>query len=487
MPLPSTKNSWKEWIIVLLAFAPVLFINVSASHDWGDDFAQYIFQAKCLVEGKSQSTLAITDPAFYNVLGPPTRPIGLPLLLAPLYYFFGNNLFVFSCLMSLCYYLIAIFTFRYLRDWIAFFPALLWTATMIYNPQFLQLKLAVLSDLPFIVLLFIFFRIARMPLNTKHIIWLGVIAGFMICLRLIGIVLIPVYIIYWLTNKSIRKSFSSFLKQPVLFSAVSTLLFFLLNNILFNATSESWTAYSFISGMIDRPTLLNTVHYYTFIFTLIYEQEVWGFANIIQKSFMLSLVLIGIVISFSKRIKIEDWFVMIYLGAMFLYPSCSAAIRFLMPVFPMLMLYQTETLNSLQIPSYRLNNLKLIIIPFIVLLSYKINLQNIVQQQGVVQEGPQEKYAAEAFDFINKNLPENQTYAFAQHHAFILYTQRKCVPYRGFQTADEMNFLFEKYNVSYLLYIKNVCDEEVLNLTSVKNTSYKLIWQNNNCKLFEHL
>ncbi len=487
MPLPSTKNSWKEWIIVLLAFAPVLFINVSASHDWGDDFAQYIFQAKCIVEGKPQTTFAIIDPAFYNVIGPPTRPVGLPLLLAPFYYFFGNNLFVFSCLMSLCYFLIAILTFRYLRDWIAFVPTLLWTATMIYNPQFLQLKLAVLSDLPFIVLLFIFLDIIKKPVTTKQIMWLSLIAAFMICIRLIGIVLIPVYSIYWLTNKSTKKTASAFLTQPILFSSLALLLFLFVNNILFQTTYQSWTAYAFITGMIDKTTLLNTVHYYTFIFTLIYEQEIWGFANIIQKSLMLSLVLIGIIISFSKRIKIEDWFVMIYLCAMFLYPSCSAAIRFLMPVFPMLLLYQTETLSSIQIPSYRLNNLKLIIIPIIVLLTYKINLENILHQQGTIQEGPQEKYAAEAFQYINDSLPKEATYAFAQHHAFILYTDRKCIPYRGFQSSIEMNVLFEKYQTNYLLYIKKVCDEKVLELTTAENASYKLIWQNKNCKIFKHL
>ncbi len=116
MSLPSTKISWKEWLIVLLVFAPALFINVSASHDWGDDFAQYILQAKCIVEGNPQTTYAIYDSEFYNVLGPPTRPVGLPLLLAPFFYFFGNNIFVFSCLMSVCYYFIALLTFRYLRQ-----------------------------------------------------------------------------------------------------------------------------------------------------------------------------------------------------------------------------------------------------------------------------------------------------------------------------------------------------------------------------------
>ena len=487
MPFISTKVSWKEWVIVFLVFAPLLFINVSASHDWGDDFAQYILQAKCIVEGKSPIIYAFFDKEFYYVLGPPTRPVGLPLLLAPVYYFFGNNMLAFSCLMSVCYFFIALLIYRYLRHVLAFVPAILWACTMLYNPQFLQLKLSVLSDFPFIVLLLLFFQLMKKTQTTQKIILLSLLAGFIISFRLIGIVLLPVYAMIWLTDKSVPKTLLNFVKTPLLFCTISLLTFLSINSILLSNTSESISAYSFISTMIDKVHLLNTINYYAFIYTLIYDQEVWGFASIILKSVMVALVLFGGIISWSKRLKAEDWFVIFYLLAMFVYPYNAEAVRFLMPVFPMLLMYQIESVKNISIPSYKLNRVKMYIIPIMILLSYKINLQNVLHQQGQTQKGPQEKSVAAAFDFIKTSLPANAMYAFTKHHAFMLYTDRKCVPARDNLSQPELRNLLNKYQAKYLLYVTDVSGKNILKLVQSQPNTYKLIAQNKRCKIFERL
>ena len=80
------------YFIVLMLSIPLLFINVKDSHDWGDDFAGYIHQAKNIVEGNSQFQTGYIINVEGPVLGPPTYPIGFPLLLSPVYYFFGNNI-----------------------------------------------------------------------------------------------------------------------------------------------------------------------------------------------------------------------------------------------------------------------------------------------------------------------------------------------------------------------------------------------------------
>ncbi len=487
MPLPSTKTSWKQWIIVLFVFAPVLFINVSSSHDWGDDFAQYILQAKCIVEGNPQTTYAIVDKEYYPVLGPPTRPVGLPLLLAPFYYFFGNNMFVFSCLMSACYYVMALLVFRFLRQIISFLPSLLWACTMIYNPQFLQLKLAILSDFPFIILLFLFFDVVKRSLSTKQVILLSILTGLMISFRLIAVLIIPVYFLFWFTNKSNRRNITNFIRQPLLFSILSIVIFLTLNFIFLRNTIESWNSYSFISALIDHTRLLDTIHYYTFVYTLIYEQEIWGFANLLLKSFMVVIACIGFIISLRRKINAEDWFFLIYLGTMFMYPSNSAAIRFLMPVFPMLLLYQIEGLKSIQLPSYKLNSFKIYIIPIILLLTYKINLQNIFQKQGQIQEGPYKPTVVSAFEFIKTTLPKEKMYAFTKHHAFMLYADRRCVPARDNLSLLQLKKMLSKYQVKYLLYVEKVSGENILQLVQAESFHYKLIWQNKKCKIFELL
>ena len=77
-----------NYIFIGLLCLPVLFINIKDTHDWGDDPAQYIHQAKNIVDGKPQSE---TGYIFNedNFLDPKAYPVGFPLLLAPVYCFFG--------------------------------------------------------------------------------------------------------------------------------------------------------------------------------------------------------------------------------------------------------------------------------------------------------------------------------------------------------------------------------------------------------------
>ena len=123
----------------------------------------------------------------------------------------------------------------------------------------------------------------------------------------------------------------------------------------------------------------------------------------------------------------------------------------------------------------------------IVLLSYKINLQNILHQQGQTQDGPQEKSVAAAFDFIKTSLPSDAMYAFTKHHAFMLYTDRKCIPARDNLSQPELKNLLNKYHAKYLLYVADVSGKNILQLVQSERSNYKLVAQNKRCKIFERL
>ena len=71
-----------EHTILLLFLIPLFFINIKSSHDWGDDFAQYIHQAKNISEGISQNETGYIYNPDIAVLGPQAYPIGLPMILA---------------------------------------------------------------------------------------------------------------------------------------------------------------------------------------------------------------------------------------------------------------------------------------------------------------------------------------------------------------------------------------------------------------------
>lgn len=96
--------SQKNPKMIAFTFACIIFLfglfEITSGHNWGDDHAQYIAQAKAIVTGKlgfwleqsSYTYLNSTDSSFGTIV----YPWGEPLLLAPLYKLFGLNYVAFK-------------------------------------------------------------------------------------------------------------------------------------------------------------------------------------------------------------------------------------------------------------------------------------------------------------------------------------------------------------------------------------------------------
>jgi hypothetical protein len=80
---------------ILCASALVAFALLTRGHDWGDDFAAYILQAKSVVEHGREEFIrrsAFTIEHSSITIGPVVYPWGYPLLLAPFYWVAGLDL-----------------------------------------------------------------------------------------------------------------------------------------------------------------------------------------------------------------------------------------------------------------------------------------------------------------------------------------------------------------------------------------------------------
>lgn len=127
------------------------------THDWGDDFAQYIMQARALTAG---TTRAFAEANAFTIENSPPEtgvtvaPWGYPLLLAPVYALFGVNITAFKIVQALLLGLCAAVFFLLLRGeckpWLALTAglcfamdqALLWYANYIQSePYYLLLVL----------------------------------------------------------------------------------------------------------------------------------------------------------------------------------------------------------------------------------------------------------------------------------------------------------------------------------------------------------
>ncbi|MBQ3671527.1 MAG: glycosyltransferase family 39 protein [Treponema sp.] len=122
---------------------------------WGGDFSQYIAQARAIVthtiESQVQNNLFIINhsPPF---TADPVYPWGFPLMLAPFYVLFGENLFALKIPVVLCFFCSTILSNRLFRKHFSFFQAELLTLFISVNPVFIFFCNSPLSDIPFLCL-----------------------------------------------------------------------------------------------------------------------------------------------------------------------------------------------------------------------------------------------------------------------------------------------------------------------------------------------
>ena len=137
----SVHTLW--YFLIALLCLHVFFINIKNSHDWGDDFAQYIHQAKNITEGISQTETGFIFNKDFPLYSPPAYFMGFPLLLAPVYAVAGNDIRAFSFLISTFLFLSAIVFFRFFNSYFNPFSSCLLVLIILYNPWILNFKMEI--------------------------------------------------------------------------------------------------------------------------------------------------------------------------------------------------------------------------------------------------------------------------------------------------------------------------------------------------------
>ena len=110
------KRKALEYLLVVLILSPLLMINIRNSHDWGDDFAGYIMEARNIAEGKPFYETKMVPQDYMPSYAPQYYSYGFPLLLSPVIKVFGVNFKALDMYMSLWLVLWGVLVFYYLRS-----------------------------------------------------------------------------------------------------------------------------------------------------------------------------------------------------------------------------------------------------------------------------------------------------------------------------------------------------------------------------------
>ncbi len=426
------KNIFSKPRSVLVAaailFLPLLFIGTHNSHDWGDDFAQYIHQAGNIVQGIPQSETGYVYNEMNPSIGPQAYPMGFPLLLAPVYKLAGNSIGAFIILISLLYIVLGLLMIVFYRQYFSWITALVLAMIFMYNPSLVIFKSEVMSDIPFTALLvlnFILYQKSK-PGNLKQYFILALSTGLMLAVRPAGIVFIGAVMMeqlfFLVRRETLLKDFAIHGGMIIL---VPVLIYYVINIYIFRIPSGG-SLHDYL--IFYQPgNLINTIpenlSRYIEEFRYMYVPQSGAFSGIslLLGSIMITMTLIGFIKRMIKKPEVTEWFFLFYTFMLLGYHYNNSSFRLIVPLGFISLFYATTGFKSVQLLTQISSRKKALAIGILIVLLYMPALLNIARSSGGTLEGPQQKSAIETFNYIKKNVPAEAVVVFAKPRALALY------------------------------------------------------------------
>jgi len=488
----SFKEYFPVFLVVLVTFL-YYFFTIRDGHSWDGDFSLYISHAKNIATGIAYTSTGYIYNPQYPGLGPQTYPPVFPLMLAPIYKLYGIDLHAMKILGIISFSVFLLFFYFYCTKTLGSRFLQLFVVLMVaISPWFWEQKNLVLSDIPFMLFVYITFYLfysVDNQKNNKKIILLAIAIGFSCYLaygtRSIGALLIVSFIAHDLIKARI-------ITRPVIIAtAVFSILFFNQNFVsnthtdlsyirgldlkmsldntdnnkfsksisdkTSNNTSTSsseFSAINYIGRKIAKNVSLHFVQYATIM------RGYWknGFSRILQGimgSIVLLFLLVGYFFLLRKKFKtgeifIVELFAIIYIIALLIVPQYHGK-RYLLPIIPLYLLYFVYGLDiSLNKKSISIRNYTYALIITLVTVSYigYLSIHNFTK----FENGVEKKESVELFNFVRKHTPHDSVFIFRKPRVLALYTDRRSSAYYiPRNNKDELWAYINKINATYII------------------------------------
>lgn len=462
--LNKTLNSALAWKgLLIISCIVLLFINIRSDQDWGDDYAQYIHQAKNIVQGIPQYETGYVYNEIYPILGPTAYTIGFPLLLSPIYALFGNNMSAFNYTITI-YLIFLIIVFigwskKYLSEW----KCLILILFFAYNPWTLRFKSEINSDIPFTFVLFwILYLFDKHNYSRLKAIEIALLSGLLISIRPLGFV-VPAAIFIYMLDKLLRKKEVTkkyFFYFGILIPFLSFVFFLLLNYVIFPVSSGIEMSHQLRANLFNPSLPMAYQHlslYYDILNYFIQTNTDHDFSfigTICKKIFMLSMLL-GLFLRLRKSLELSEIIFVGYLTVILFYNYANAGFRFLLPIAPLCLLYAGIGINQItKIIPYR----KVLVVVSIIAggLLYKPDWEDIKFKEDIIQNGPMTDDSKMTFQYLGSMTNIKDTILFIKPRALSLYAQRTSFSNLPNEHQEVLTIQLQKYHVRYLLTCKDL-------------------------------
>ena len=493
-------KSRKHICLVIILVATSLLVNIMSikeGHQWGDDFAQYLAQARAISNGEIRQF--VEDNTYIVLNSPvdmatPVYPWGFPLLMSVFVPFFGNNIIMYKVVCCIIIALAATMLYLFLRQHLEDYKAFMISLCFGLDYSILKSCNNVISDMLFLMLTLISFCLMNdyfeKEQNRPKMFILGLVIGYAYMTRSQGIALLlsyflcHIYLIFKNKNNLNKKLFSTILPYCGFF------VIYLLDKILF-LHSERSSLY-FLEYM-DLKTFLSNIKYYLVV--------LYGYVSVPNnyKLFvyicMCFFVLIGFIdYVFIRKENVErisfsflaSWAL---IGINLLFPWHQGA-RYMLPVIPVFVMFMGMGITSTG-KILKMNNKYSIYLEILACILFSLfgpiyyTKQNIDNKRAYYK-GAYTDQAVEMYEYIEQNTSEDDIFCFFKPRALYYQTGRlgfkpKEISYECISSADYLITCDEDDYIRIDDLNNKICEYNKENGT---NVSLELLLQNIKLSLY---
>jgi hypothetical protein len=426
---------WTLLLLLVIGIALFYGFTLREGHAWGDDFSQYLLHARNIAEGRSYNDIHfIRNPLHF--IAPQAYPPLVPLVLAPVYYFFGLDLTAMKLAQLACFCLALLVIGRLFGRSLSTWCVLVVITLFALNPYVWNQKDIIQSE--YLFLLFSFLALLLMELHYNRgtayaVPGIGLLLGVTMYLaygtREIGVVLPLTLVGYEII--ALRRITGSALVAVAVF-----LILALLQKDVMSAAPIHPLLHEQLSALAAGEGMKEAAHISILRFDLAHIsrqvvrygesiKDYWSgdyLASWVVAILATLLAVVGYARRLLLRISTLEIYTTGYLAVIFLFAGFQG-IRYLLPVIPLYLYY---AFVGIQFSGRLLGRRVAVALVAIVLICAGIVYLDEYRKQdfNVIVNGISAPDAVAMFDYINNTAGPGDIIVFRKPRVMALLTNR---------------------------------------------------------------
>jgi hypothetical protein len=200
---------------------------------------------------------------------------------------------------------------------------------------------------------------------------------------------------------------------------------------------------------------------------------------------VLTMTLLGFLKRLMQGPEVKEWFSLLYLVMLLVFPSNHSAFRLMVPLGFIFLFYATIGIKTIQLLPGIPGSKKAIAIGILIVFLYLPSVIDTARSGHETLEGPQQGSAISTFNYIRKNVPPEAVVVFVKPRALALYAGCRGVadPFTTDPTSIHVQVM--ESGASYLLINSTITSEPMKMYARVMQSRLTTKWKNKDFTLYK--